>query len=146
MGSVDEAEQFLEPNGIDQSLAWFKKIGMHFIFRSALNAYIGWKNESKSKIGFMEFLQSCMMDLLHEHIPGVKIFFKEQEPEIFTPTTYQFVKWEKIGKRKNVVYVTPKRGTAYFCPACPEEPGLCSKVHDNQWHGGKSASSKKVRQ
>lgn len=113
MGSVDKADQCLEPYDIDcSSLALFKEIGMHLIFRNALNAYIACKNESKSKAGFMEFLESLEKDFLWKHNPGSKNFSKSRK-KILTPTAYQFVHWEKIGKRKRCrVYYPKRRDTA----------------------------------
>lgn len=147
MGSVDKADQFLEPYDLDRkSLAWFKKIGTHFIFRSALNAYLVWKNASNSKTSYMDFLECLVKELLREHNTGTNKFSKDQEQKPLTPTTHQFVKWEKIGKRKKCRVCYPKRrDTAYFCPACPGEPGLCCMTHYNQYHGKKNEPSSHTR-
>ncbi|XP_045109149.1 piggyBac transposable element-derived protein 4-like [Portunus trituberculatus] len=144
MGSIDKADQHLEPCDINyKSFIWFKKLGMHFIFRSALNAYVAWKNTSNKKTGFIEFLESVVKDLLREYDQGSNKFLKEQES--LASDTHQFIRWEKIGKRKKCRVCYPKRrDTVYFCPACPGEPGLCSMTHYNQYHGIKSTSSSKM--
>lgn len=44
MGSMDYADQILEPfESFGNSLAWFKKLGLHFMFRSLLNSFIAYK-------------------------------------------------------------------------------------------------------
>ena len=41
MGSVDKADQCLEPYSYDRkSRAWFKKLGIHFFERMILNAFL----------------------------------------------------------------------------------------------------------
>ena len=45
MGSVDKADQLLKPYAFQRkSLAWFKKLGLHFIDRMVFNSYIVYKN------------------------------------------------------------------------------------------------------
>ena len=45
MGSVDMADQLLELYAFERkSLVWFRKLGIHFIFRALVNAFIYHKN------------------------------------------------------------------------------------------------------
>lgn len=148
MGSVDKADQFLEPYASERkSLAWFKKLGIHFFLRIALNAYLAWKNKTNSTAGFMPFLETVARELLLEHNPGASVFSKKEEKKKATITSHHFVKWEKIGKRKRCRMCHPvRRDTPYFCPACPEKPGLCSMKHFNEWHDQEGVPQSEARQ
>ena len=129
-------------------MAWFKKLGIHFISRIALNAYIAWKNKSNAPAAFMDFLETVARELLMEHNSGAAAFSQKLEKKKkVTISQHQFVKWEKIGKRKRCRVCHPtRRDTPYFCPGCPEKPGLCSMTHFHKWHGKEGVQQSEGRQ
>ena len=68
MGSVDQADQLLKPYSSGRkSLAWFKKLGLHFIDRMLLNAFIIYKNqhtEAYKKKRLLDFIKEVSTELL----------------------------------------------------------------------------------
>ena len=76
MGSVDRADQLLQPYSSQQkSLAWFKKLGVHFIDRMLLNSYIVYKNQKPSyKEHLLDYIKRVGYGLLKKYSgPGKKI-------------------------------------------------------------------------
>ena len=57
MGNVDMADQLLEPSEYGKkSLVWFKKIGIHFICRHPLNAFIAYRQVHPTRGVFFSLL------------------------------------------------------------------------------------------
>ena len=75
MGGVDKCDQYLQPYLANRkSLAWFKKLILHFLQRMVLNAYILWKNTDANKNRHTEFLpfkKQVIEQLLMKYSPGV---------------------------------------------------------------------------
>ena len=71
MGSVDKADQLLEPYSSGRkTLSWFKKLGMHFVDRMVLNAYIVYSNRTASYTGdLMQFIMDVAEGLICEYRP-----------------------------------------------------------------------------
>ena len=84
MGGVDKADQLLKYYKFDRkSLAWFKKLGIHFIQRMCLNAYIIWKNQRKEHMEFLEYLKCLIEGLLMKHSEGaaqILTQYKQSKP------------------------------------------------------------------
>ena len=74
MGSVDRADQLLKPYAYGRkNLAWFKKLGIHFIERMLLNSYLVYKSQhSDYKKDFMDYIQEVIKGLIKEFSPGGK--------------------------------------------------------------------------
>ena len=71
MGSVDLADQLLEPYVFGKkSLAWFKKLGLHFMFRTLLNAFIFYRNECQYRRPFLHFIQAVSKEWMSNHSGG----------------------------------------------------------------------------
>ncbi|XP_066958913.1 piggyBac transposable element-derived protein 4-like [Macrobrachium rosenbergii] len=141
MGSVDIADQLLESYDHNRkSMAWFKKIGLHFMFRMALNGRIALQATGNYNEDFMKFLLDVQQEILCEYSIGVAALYESYQlkkgPTMkvsVSSDTHQFVKNEKGQKRCRINY--PKRkDTRYHCPACPGSPGLCSMEHYRKWH------------
>ncbi|MPC58616.1 PiggyBac transposable element-derived protein 4 [Portunus trituberculatus] len=137
MGSVDCADQMLEPYETNRkSLAWFKKLGIHFIFRILLNTFITCKAIANYRKDFMNFILQTTRELLCQYNDGARKLFdppaRVYEPEAPTGHTLKTLEGKKQ-KRCRVCY--PKRkDTRYYCPACPTQPGLCCMDHYREWH------------
>ena len=76
MGSVDKADQCLEPYSYDRkSIAWFKKLGIHFWERMVLNAFLLYRGQNPEyKADYLTFSQSVAEGLIMDHsVAGKKI-------------------------------------------------------------------------
>ena len=79
MGGVDKADQLLKYYRYDRkSLAWFKKLALHFIQRMCLNSYVIWKNQHSAKhMEYLEYLSAVIEDLLFQHSPGANFCLQQ---------------------------------------------------------------------
>lgn len=139
MGSVDFADQMLEPYEANRkSLAWFKKLGIHFIFRCLLNSFIAYRAVCGYSHGFMKFILQTSEEILVQHNRGAEKIIKTrslQRPPPAPSDIHQFVKFKSKNKQKRCRICYPKRkDTRYYCPGCPGDPGLCSVEHYHEWH------------
>ncbi|KAK4325008.1 hypothetical protein Pmani_004390 [Petrolisthes manimaculis] len=152
MGSVDLADQLLEPYHYDRkSLAWFKKIGIHFLFRIALNAFITYRNACRGTTEFLQFLEILCKELLTEHNLGaaalVEVYTiqKVHGPRLQQPSSniHHFVKWEEQKKQKRCRVCHPvRKATRYYCAG---DPGICSVEHFKTWQSEGKGKEKKTR-
>ena len=72
MGSVDKADQVLEPYSWKRkSLAWFKKLGLHFLDRMIFNSFIVYANaHDEYKKDYVEFIRDVSDELIRRYSPG----------------------------------------------------------------------------
>ena len=168
MGSVDKADQLLEPYAFERkSLAWFKKLGIHFIFRMLLNSHLAYKNrQPEYKKHFMDFILDVSRELLAHHNATAKDIIekckaqKRQRPQKNIPKDELAHQWVTIGdRRQKRCRVCSKEGnykkrkdTRKCCAGCEGQPGLCSKEHFLKWHtknyqkAGSRGTSRRARQ
>ena len=65
MSGVDKADQLLEPyDPSRKSLAWFKKLGLHFVTRMVLNSFLVYKNKVNKKLKFRKYITSLVHRLI----------------------------------------------------------------------------------
>ena len=83
MGSVDQADQLLKPYSSGRkSLAWFKKLGLHFIDRMLLNAFILYKNQhpqSYKKKRLLDFIKEVSTGLLMKYSKAASEMLNQYE-------------------------------------------------------------------
>ena len=74
MGSVDKADQYLEPYSYSRkSLAWFKKIAIHFVDRLVLNNYLVYSNQQPAYNKELAlYIKDVAEGLLSEFCPYAK--------------------------------------------------------------------------
>ena len=97
MGSVDKADQLLEPFSYDRKfIAWFKKVGIHFIERMVLNAFILHKSQQseddKKKADYLFFIRDVAEGLISDHSRAGKQLidaYKEAHPPRRAPAAQQ---------------------------------------------------------
>ena len=72
MGNVDKADQVLSPYSWKRKcMAWFKKLGMHFIFRMINNAFILYTNQyPQYRKAFYDFIKDVVDGLIRDHSPN----------------------------------------------------------------------------
>ena len=72
MGSVDKADQVLEPYSWKRkSLAWFKKLGLHFLDRMMFNSFLVYANtHDEYKKDYVEFIRDVSDKLIRRYSPG----------------------------------------------------------------------------
>ena len=81
MGSVDRADQLLKPYASGRkALAWFKKLGLHFIERMVLNSYMIYKSQHPDyKKDFMNYIHDIITGLIKKFSPGGKTLLLNHE-------------------------------------------------------------------
>ena len=81
MGSVDKADQVLQPYSWKRkSLAWFKKLGLHFIDRMLLNSFILYDNQHPQyRKDYAYYMQEVCIELIRRHCPAGKKILEEYE-------------------------------------------------------------------
>ena len=145
MGSVDMADQLLEPYASERkSLAWFKKLGIHFVFRALLNSYIFYKNECQYRRPFLSFITEVVKGWLNKNSPGAAFLLKVSDVKKAKRSSaeevivHAWIRHENCKKQKRCRICTKvhkkRKDTTYYCPGCPDEPGLCSLDHFREWH------------
>ena len=75
MGSVDKADQLLQPYSPERkSLAWLKKLGIHFMHRALLNSYLVYKKQQGPdyKVDFLNFTIKVAKQIVSQHSEGAK--------------------------------------------------------------------------
>ena len=163
MGSVDKTDQLLEPYAYDKkSLAWFKKLGIHFIFRSLLNSFLAFRNTTPDyKRDFMNFIIDVCGELGAHHSPGAMDIYKKDLELIRRPLRSAATK--KVKKEELLHCFIPfpqkkkqkpcrvcsntfglRKDTIYHCPGCPGEPGLCCNSHYMAYHGQGEPEAPKI--
>lgn len=139
MGSLDKTDQLLEPYANDKkSLAWFKKLGIHFIFRAFLNSFLAHKNTSTYKKDFLNFIIAVMGDLAAYHSEKAKRLLEEDKVKRARPQVPQkkrkselqhnYLPFKPAKKNCNVCNKTfrVRKQTVHTCNGCRGEIGLCS--------------------
>ena len=163
MGSVDKTDQLLEPYAYDRkSLAWFKKLGIHFIFRVLLNSHLAFKNTTPAyKKDFMNYILDVCGEMAAQYSKGAKeIWKKDQEllrSPLRTPPTKKvrkedlkhcLIRFEQKRKQKPCRVCSRQFGqrkdTGFHCPGCPGEPALCCLNHYMSYHGHGEAEAPNI--
>ena len=140
MGSVDYADQMMEPYSSNRkSLAWFKKLGIHFMFRILLNSFITSKAVGNYRQRFVNYILQTSKELLSMYNPGARKIIDKQQAKILPldlPTGHIHKKFEGTPKKRyRICYqLHIIKVTRYGCPKCPEKPGLCSYDHFKEYH------------
>ena len=85
MGTVDQADQRLKYYSSGRkSLAWFKKLGLHFIDRGVLNSYLIFKAQKGVAYtkDFRGFVQDVASGLISDYSPAGKKIIEDYEKEL----------------------------------------------------------------
>lgn len=67
MRRIDMDDQLLESYDPSQSLAWFKKIGLHLALRIILNCFFAHKNLINKKMKIRIYIETIINELLTTH-------------------------------------------------------------------------------
>ena len=133
MGAVDRADQMLQPyDATRKTRRWYKKLMLHLLQVSLLNAYIVFRHTLQSKMDFLTFQCEVITSLL---------FAGQPTPEAVQPRTEEVVRLQerhfphpvpqtqKASRSTRKCKVCTKKGkrkdTSYMCTQCPNQPALC---------------------
>lgn len=137
---VDKADQLLKMyNPVRKSYTWHKKLGIHYLHRLLLNAFILFKKINGGNMSFLDFTCQCISLLTN-----VKSTITRRRH--FTTTgNLQAIKHylELIPLKNNNVRKYRKchvcadknlrKETSYQCAGCDGKPSLCVKCF-KEWH------------
>uniref|UniRef100_A0A8C5Q2Y3 PiggyBac transposable element-derived protein domain-containing protein n=1 Tax=Leptobrachium leishanense TaxID=445787 RepID=A0A8C5Q2Y3_9ANUR len=131
MGGVDKSDQMLVPYlASRKAYVWYKKLAVHLIQMSMLNAFILYQATHARRITFLKFQESVIESLLcpEENAPIVEevedvIRLRDRHfPGYIPPTEKRVTPCKRCrvcarqGRRKE---------SRLHCPDCPSKPGLC---------------------
>uniref|UniRef100_A0A8C5WCR5 PiggyBac transposable element-derived protein 4 n=1 Tax=Leptobrachium leishanense TaxID=445787 RepID=A0A8C5WCR5_9ANUR len=131
MGGGDRTDQMIETyDAIRKSYVWYKKLVVHLVQLSMVNAYILYQATQEKRITFLKFQESVIERLIcpAENAPVVEeveelVRLKGNHFADFLPPT------EKRARPCKRCRVCTRKGqrkeTRYYCPDCPTKPGLC---------------------
>ena len=129
MGGVDRADQVLHSyDATRKSYRWFLKVGVHFIQRLCLNAFIVYRNYG-GKQSFEKYLLSCSKFLTQAEnsTSSVPVLGKRSSEQHFPSKIEPRGHIPCPTKRCRVCYSNGKnKRSSYVCDKCPGNPGLCS--------------------
>lgn len=135
MGGVDLTDQHLSGlTVVRKSHIWFKKVGLHYLQRLLLNAYVLYKSQKNNGISLVDFTKQAIVHFtqveseptrgrqLHAGAPPQPPNQLYHLPAAFPPTDKvdrprrQCCQCKKLDVRIN---------TYLFCNGCPDKPALC---------------------
>ena len=163
MGSVDKADALLEPYSYERkSLAWFKKLGIHFVFRTLLNSHLIYKKQQtvQYKKDFLDFTIKVAEQLASDNSEGAKEIIQDQHVKQSVskrrkmsgiPVIHGLIKRKPLtgqtraprkkcivcfieGTKQGKTIKEARKDTVLHCPGCDELPGLCSIDCYKKWH------------
>uniref|UniRef100_A0A1B6DFG4 Uncharacterized protein n=1 Tax=Clastoptera arizonana TaxID=38151 RepID=A0A1B6DFG4_9HEMI len=136
MKGVDRSDQLMSYYPCEQkSIRWYKKLFVHILQMILLNSHVLYNKYSMKKMSFYEFRLGVIRSLLPPIVPKIE---SPAQKRLRLATTH---KAEKITdnrrsesqgnrlKRKKcrVCFKNGKKTatSAFYCPECPDKPGLC---------------------
>ena len=154
MGSVDKADQCLEPYSSERkTLAWFKKLGLHFMFRMLLNSFVLFSAQQTNRgiryrQHFLDFTMSVAEQIISKYSPGGKKMMDDQQHGGIPPfqlkagaPVHALLKIPKKPGRKKITQKVcrqcsfegrERKDTTTWCPPC--QAGLCSILCYEAYH------------
>jgi len=144
MGGVDVTDQYLAPRSIvRKSFVWFKKVGMHYLQRLLLNAFIRYRFEqAPARPSFLKFTKVAIVlftglsseptkrrrisvELEGGALAAGEMHFPEKIPgNDAGRSRLKCRQCAKTGSRKD---------TTFWCRGCPLKPALCLTCFSD-WH------------
>lgn len=130
MSGIDRQDQMLAYYTSERkTIRWYKKLAIHLISMMLLNSYHLYnKYSTQKKLSYYDYRHNIIKKLLCEtkekpsEPPKVKPNQLSHLPEKYEMDD----KGRQMRKRCRVCYKHKMRkNTPYFCPACPDKPGLC---------------------
>jgi len=133
MGAVDKMDQLLQPySATRKSLKWYRKLAIHFLQVSMLNAFVLYKVGQAGTKTYLQFQQAVLEGLLTEPQNAPAAAQRENDdasrltekhfPMHIPPTE----KKANPTKRCRVCHARGLRKESRFlCNDCPSKPGLC---------------------
>ena len=105
MGSVDKADQMLSPYAFQRkSMAWFKKLGLHFIDRMMFNSFIAYKNMNPDKnLVYLAYIKEVANELIKEYSEKGAIMIEKYNNRPSRSTN------QRRGATRPTVNVAPQR-------------------------------------
>lgn len=132
MGAVDRMDQLLQPySATRKTMKWYRKLAIHFIQVSMLNAFVLYKRAKGGDKSYLQFQHDVVKSMISHERPcevqdevdddGVRLL--ERHFIIHIPPTE---KKHNPMKRCRVCHVNGiRRESRFHCNKCPTKPGLC---------------------
>lgn len=138
MSGVDRQDQMLSYYPSERkTLRWYKKLGIHILCTLLLNSYILFKIYSANKMSYYDFRITVIKKLLSfkqtkeqtYNKAGVKTTGSHYPQKSSNDSGRAKRKRCKMCYSKNI-----RKDTPYFCPDCPDSPGLCLENCFQEYH------------
>lgn len=135
MGGVDKVDQLLSPyDATRKTLKWYKKLAVHFVQISMLNAYILYKKKPENKMTFLKYQTTVIKHLLVADNPHLTDELNDDTEARLsgrhflgnTPPTAKGDKKKLLTRRCRVCHKKGiRREVTTICNQCPSQPALC---------------------
>lgn len=129
MSAVDKKDQMLSYNLYEsKSISWYMKIWLHIIHLMVLNSYFLYNMYSgKQKMHYYDFRLSIIENLLEEKKEEDVVEIRQDFDHFPAKVGRAMATDGHIKRRRCKVCYRDgvRKNTTYFCPKCPEKPGLC---------------------
>ena len=131
MGGVDITDQYLSGLNIcRKSQVWFKKVGITYLQRMVLNAFLRFRLERNPKMSFLQFTKYAIchltgMDSEPERGRHKRASNALEVPGHFPEEISAGIQPRKRRKCAQCLKGGERKDSYYFCPRCPGNPALC---------------------
>lgn len=132
MGAVDKMDQLLQPySATRKSMKWYRKLAIHLIQVSMLNAFVIFKSAQGGERTYLQFQHDVLKALLsrgqpnevQDEVDDESVRRVERHFIIHIPPT---PKKQNPTKRCRVCHARGiRRESRFYCNQCPTKPGLC---------------------
>lgn len=134
MGGVDHCDQMLQYYCCEHKvLRWYKKLGVHLFQIMLINSHFLYNKYGQKKMNLYEFRLSIIESLLGPPPPK-----REAQNLVYHLPEYCPKDDKGNAKRRRCKYCwqtnKTRKDSTYFCPQCPNEPGLCLTPCFRQYH------------
>lgn len=139
MGGVDITDQYMaSADATRRSHTWDKKVGIHFLQRLIMNAYVLFRSEKQPNIQFGHFSKEAvaiLTGIVSENPRGRRRARQHPQPQQHVLDKITGGNKQRPQKRCRICSRNGiRRDTRYECTNCPERPGLCMGVCFDLYH------------
>lgn len=137
MSGIDRSDQMLAYYSTPRkTVRWYRKVFFHLIDLCLWNACYIYNHHQNKNIRLLSFREKVIMKLLNQsdtlqvvNETGNKDNFHFLEPNPPTEKDKSAMK-----RCRQCTLKKDKKKTRYYCPVCPEKPGLCVFPCFKDWH------------
>lgn len=127
MNGIDHADQFLTYYPCEKkTIRWYVKVALHIFHIIMNNAYLLHRQNARQKMTFLKFREAVIDELIYKNKPRLHAIYKPMGNNVHLPAISGQGGEKKTRKRCKICYAKGVRKEGlFYCPMCPDKPGLC---------------------